>query len=398
MRPIVFIVSLVAIGVLAGVGASYGDLRRLGYSDVRLLSPKLPEQLQDDPHYNPQLPHPRAIAAELVFDFGAMERGEKLSHTFKVENQGDTPLVLEKGSTSCKCTVSGLDKTQVAPGESAEVTMEWTAESELPEFRQTATIKTNDPGRSELKFEVKGRIVQAILVEPRELNFEKSAGVTKSYEVHLTSVNFDNLEIVGHSFEDPATASYFDVNARPLTADELKQMPFFAAEPKGGALVTVTVKPGLPLGPIRQKIRLATNIESRPEIELPVHGSIQGDISLVGRGWNQSELLLTLGLLRSGAGAERELKIHVRGPHAGQVKFQVQEVRPAQIKVSLGESSELNDGRVQQVPLSIEIPADLPPVSLLGKNHGGFGEVVLSTTHPDFPELRLQLKFAIERQ
>ncbi len=42
------------------------------------------------------------------FDFGVGQRNTKLNHTFHVRNAGDEPLTLEKGATSCKCTLSDL--------------------------------------------------------------------------------------------------------------------------------------------------------------------------------------------------------------------------------------------------------------------------------------------------
>src|SRR5690606_1091071 len=38
------------------------------------------------------------------YDFGVMERGSSKSHTFKVTNDGQGPLQIAVGATSCKCT------------------------------------------------------------------------------------------------------------------------------------------------------------------------------------------------------------------------------------------------------------------------------------------------------
>ncbi len=396
MRSTIWILLSILIGAAIGLGASSSDLLRMRLSDEQLIAAGLPEVLQDNPRFNPALPHPRVVTDQVSYDFGKMERGSTQSHSFTISNEGDSLLELQKGKTSCKCTLSGLDQNRIRPGESGKVTLEWTASSEEPEFRQTATILTNDPARRSIEFVVNGKIYQQIELKPQGLVVNKLSGETKTLTVRATTVNFDHFEITGHSFQDQATASSYDVSYRPLTAHELNASDTLGQKPVGGVLITVTIKPGLPLGPIRQRILLDTNVPERPQVSLDVVGSIDGDISIVGgRGWNRDQLTLSLGAVSAKESIERDLKILVRGESAGAVEFQVAKVVPEQIQVSLGESTLLSAGRVQQVPLKIVLPRGLPSMSYLGKEHGGFGEIVLSTTHPEFPQLTLKLRFAI---
>lgn len=399
MRIAIWAFVIVLAGVALGAAASWPDLRRLNWPAEDLVSAKARNlRMRADPMFNPNLPHPRAIASETKFDFGEMERGGKQSHGFVIKNEGDAPLTLTKGKTSCKCTLSGLDKDSIAPGEKATVTLDWSAETDRPVFHQSATILTNDPGRPELTFEVDGKIVQHIRLEPSQLAVSKIAGETKSYEVRVVSVNFDNLRIVGNSFEDPSTAKYIDVSYRTLTPEELNTSGEAESAIKGGALVTVTLKPGLPLGLVLQRIRLATNLEQQPEVILPVAATIEGDISVVGgREWNGSRMLLSLGVLKASHTTRRELTLLVRGAAAGKVELHLDKVTPEGIRVQIGQSREISGGRVQRIPLTIEIPSGMRPVALMGKNQGGYGEIVLSTNHPEIGELRLKLQLAIER-
>ena len=66
---------------------------------------------------------PRAQLEETVYNFGSMEQGTSLSHAFKVRNVGGSPLSIEVGATTCKCTVGGLSTREVGPDEEAEVTL-----------------------------------------------------------------------------------------------------------------------------------------------------------------------------------------------------------------------------------------------------------------------------------
>ena len=52
---------------------------------------------------------------------------------------------MEKGSTSCKCTLSEMTDNQLPPGGVATVKLDITLKTTGTKFRQTAEIHTNDP-------------------------------------------------------------------------------------------------------------------------------------------------------------------------------------------------------------------------------------------------------------
>ncbi len=79
----------------------------------------------------------------------------------------------------------------------------------------------------------------------------------------------------------------------------------------------VTLKPGLPLGPIRQTIRLElrmAGVTPNPTVDLPIEGTIDSDISIVGRDWNSDAARLRIGDVQRAKGAKRDLFIVLRGP------------------------------------------------------------------------------------
>ena len=61
-------------------------------------------------------------------DFGIVERGHKVEFAFTFHNRGDGPLKLTSGGTTClKCTVSKIPVELIAPGESANVVVQYNA-------------------------------------------------------------------------------------------------------------------------------------------------------------------------------------------------------------------------------------------------------------------------------
>ncbi len=57
-----------------------------------------------------------------MYEFGVMELYETGKHEFVFKNTGEAPLVLQKGSTTCKCTLSQLEDCSIQPGEERVVT------------------------------------------------------------------------------------------------------------------------------------------------------------------------------------------------------------------------------------------------------------------------------------
>jgi hypothetical protein len=181
------------------------------------------------------------------------------------------------------------------------------------------------------------------------------------------------------------------VTYEPLSKEELDQN-----SAKSGLVVTVTSKPGLPLGPIRQKILLQTNVEDHNELQLPLQGNVTSDISVIGPDWSGTTGALRMGLIKSNQGATKTLKLVTRGPHRGDITFEVESKNPDFLKVEIGERTEFAGGSVTQVPITISVPKGLPPVNHSGTRLGKLAEIQIKTNHPDVPHVPVRVQFVIQ--
>lgn len=66
-------------------------------------------------------PEPMFSFAEEEWDFGTINDGEVVSHTFKFANTGGAPLVISDVTTTCGCTVPVWPKDPVEPGKTGEI-------------------------------------------------------------------------------------------------------------------------------------------------------------------------------------------------------------------------------------------------------------------------------------
>ena len=335
---------------------------------------------------------PRVAVDEEEYDFGRMDMHAEGTHGFVIENVGDGVLELSGGDTSCRCTVSELEATEIQPGDSAKVTVTWTAENTIGPYRQTAMVFTNDPARPSLTLTVSGRITAAARAVPAELVLSAvPADRLETAQVRVYCYLDEPFDILGLELEDRRTAEYFQLSLEPLPNDRLIE----ESEATSGRLLNVTLKPGLPQGPFRQKILIRTNLEASPKLVVPIQGSISSDIAIVGRGYDRQNGVLTFGTVSSETGAQRRLMLFVRGAHRKEVKFMPVEITPDLMRVELGEPKEIREGAVTQVPLTVHIPKGSRPANHLGSKQGKLGEILLDTNHPQAPRLRILVQFAV---
>jgi hypothetical protein len=382
----------VGLTVLLGIGAGIGTamFRMAQHSwDSTLAESEGSGEAKGEPTG----PQPRVSVNEESYNFGMMDSNSTARHEFVFTNIGEAPLKLEKGATSCKCTASVLEEGEIAPGESATVVVEWKAKGATTDFTQTAIIKTNDLHRPRVTLTIQGRVTVAVRAEPTNLIFTGVKGGEPATAVsRVYSFMAKPLEITGHKFLDPATAEYFEVACEPLSVEDVAK----EEGAKGGLLVRVTVKPGLPVGAFRQTITLQTNSAAAPEIALAVEGTINSEISVVGSGWNPKLGILDCGVVESGAGATRNLFIRASGPHPDEVSIKVAEVHPDLLKVEIGKANPAEGGNIALIPLTIKIPKGSHPASYLELERDKLGRIILETNQPQARHLQILVRFAVE--
>jgi hypothetical protein len=388
--PLIVVGSVVG-GLIVGVG---GALLEHGWGraklDLEYFTATRDAQRPEPPP--PEGPQPVAEVDREEFDFGVMERDATRSHTFRITNRGDHPLDLRKGSTSCKCTITKFEDRSVEPGKTAEIVLEWTARTAGDAFREVATIFTNDPKRTRLDLTVTGRIIETLELEPREFLFGKMlVGQEKTVRVRLLSYRNESLAILEAKLGDSETSRFFDVVIEPIPADQWTD-----AGAKSGVLVALTVRPGLPIGPFREQLELKTNVGDRETLRVYVEGHVVSDISIVGRGWSEDLGVLSIGRVNGQEGTKRKLAVFIRGNDSDAIQFETVKKSPDFLQIHFGKRTVIQGGRVVKLPLIVEIPPGVGPVSRLGTQQGDLGEILIQTNHPRAQQLRLRVRFVVD--
>jgi Protein of unknown function (DUF1573) len=385
MRIVTVIVSSAIVGTTIGAALAYVDVWP---GDVR---PR-PAHTTESPQA-PGPSEPRVQVDSPHFDFGTMQRGTTKSHEFEFRNVGHGPLTLRVGNTSCKCTLGSVPDEPIPPGGSVNVKLEWTAKINAGPFRQTASVITNDSTQSRVDLQVDGKVTEASGLFPPDFMFDKlTAGETKSAEVFVMSFDNDEPLTVGEPvLFNQETRKYFDVHVEPVERSVLPN-----PDAKQGVKITVTAKPGLPLGRFDQWLKLPSNIKDASTLEIPIIGRVVGNISIHGRLYSEDQGVLRLGTVKSDEGASAKLNIVIRGDDAAATTLSVETTDPPELKAELGEPNHLSSTLVH-VPLTVEVPRGTPPMAHLDTQQGEAGKITLKTNSKEAAQVVIHVRFDVER-
>ncbi len=95
--------------------------------------------------------YPEISFDETEYDFGEIEQGTNVEHTFTFTNTGNAPLVITNAKSSCGCTVPTWTKEPIAPGEKGEMLVKFNGSGQN-QVTKTVTLTANtESGTERLK-------------------------------------------------------------------------------------------------------------------------------------------------------------------------------------------------------------------------------------------------------
>lgn len=95
---------------------------------------------------------------EKMFDFGIINQGDTVEHTFVFQNIGTEPLKITSARGSCGCTVPKYSKEAVAPGGTGEVFVRFRSAGKMGKQNKTVTLITNAEVNNRVILTLRGTI------------------------------------------------------------------------------------------------------------------------------------------------------------------------------------------------------------------------------------------------
>lgn len=100
-----------------------------------------------------QNPEPTFKFEETDVDFGVINEGENIKHTYKFTNVGNEDLVIRTVRASCGCTVPTWNKEPIRPGKSGEIEVIFNSKNKPGNQVKNVTVVANtNPPETVLTF------------------------------------------------------------------------------------------------------------------------------------------------------------------------------------------------------------------------------------------------------
>jgi hypothetical protein len=325
----------------------------------------------------PTGPQPKVVIDEdPTYDFGKMSQHDKSSHTWLVRNEGEADLDLWiQGRPTCSCTIAKLEggkKATLKPGVATTIDLEWNTKEFKDDYSQGATFGTNDPRMPTFNLTIKGKVYPPVVIMPPEMIQFPRISNEESHRAKFAvySQERPELKVLKVTSSKP---ELIVAQTRELTDEEVKQLKI-----KRGTMVTVEVKPGMPLGTFHEELVVQTDHPKQPMTRMSVGGLIYGPISVTPPGARMSNV-------NAQKGASMDILMTVRG--GKETRFEVAD-KPAKIEVSVHRDDKVDPKGRYRLTVAV------PPGTAAGEVEG---IIVLKTDHKFARELRIPVTILISR-
>jgi hypothetical protein len=195
-----------------------------------------------------------------VLDFGTIPQGKKLNHVFTLKNKGDSPLSITRTKSSCGCTVVSLPRKTIEPGGSVDLKTTFDSTTFGGKVTKTITVETNDPTKPNYTLTITGIVSEVLVVTPRQLNL----GQIKAGTVGTVTVTLDNKG------DRPVKIISVTSPMPQVKVSSGKQL----IRPGESAPINVSVTPRPEDRFLSGYIIIKTDMPAKPEITVPVYGSV----------------------------------------------------------------------------------------------------------------------------
>lgn len=373
----------VGVAVVIGFGIGAAGLWFMQEpAPVKYIDPKTVKY--DRPEVAETGPYPTLTIDSAEHHFGGMELGDTGSHTYIVTNKGESELVLKQGPKSCACTRYDIEKTKLAPGESSKIIVEWKPKEAEMFFRQAMNLYTNDPEQTVLPLIVTGTVASLVQIIPKgEWDMGTMKGDTGGRrEGVIVSALLEEFEITDIRTSHPELT----VELVPAREEDIKSL-----KAKDGTELHAVLGTKIPAGPFHGTVTF--KLKDRPDRDytINVKGHRDGSIRFEGTKdllWDKRRELVDLGEFPAPTGKSGRLFLYLEGDD--EIEATDISTSPSFLQCTLEKDPEFRSPKKTRYILRFNVPPGSPTGGYRGSKSG---RVRLKTTHSEYPELNLRVRF-----
>jgi len=123
-----------------------------------------------------------------TIDLGDMYQGQKVGKTITITNIGGDTLKITGVKAQCGCTAALIDKSEVAPRDSAKLDITFDSHAYLGKVTKQVYISSNDTSNSKVTLNLTANVIQVLKLTPPYFGFD-NAKVDSEYVRTVTISN-----------------------------------------------------------------------------------------------------------------------------------------------------------------------------------------------------------------
>lgn len=132
-----------------------------------------------------------------VMDFGQVDNGEDVTHTFVLRNDGSRLVKVIQAKPSCSCTIIDLSAKEIAPGETINLTAVLDLAGATGPQCKSIFVRVDDPADTGLLLSMQGEAIEYIQTVPYGLTAFVEPGKLLERKIELTLAEDAPLVIDG---------------------------------------------------------------------------------------------------------------------------------------------------------------------------------------------------------
>jgi hypothetical protein len=220
--------------------------------------------------------------SSVVHNFGTIkEDGGLVSKTFKFTNNGDTPLIISKVSSSCGCTASEWSKEPLLPSGESTIKITYNPKGKPGPFNQSITIYSNASASGKV-LTIRGH------VSPRAKTLEEiyrrkigELGVSNSHlsvgKVFVDEIKVDTLKL--YNFDSNPLRLTFEMIPKHITI--LSSPDVLEPHKEGNVIIAFDANKLNDWGFVINRIRVKVNDENLQGNLISVSANIEENFSML---------------------------------------------------------------------------------------------------------------------
>jgi len=315
------------------------------------------------------LPKTEGVGPDIRFDdyewdFGRIDEGALVRHSFTFRNAGNSDLVITAVDTSCgDCLLSESGSQIVSAGGRGEIKGSFNSINQRREQSQTLRVRSNDPITPVVPLTVGGYILSArLIVSPESIDFgAPRRGETMTRDILVPLFPEESIVVTSASSDSPyVTVSISKSNYPSLL----------------GSIVTARLEPRAPIGELKGTINIVSNHPKQPKTGIPFTANVRGRLNI-------DRDLLFFGIVAKGHEQKTTSRLSVYGETPIRIRSADSSLKYVSVKV-------IPKTEGKEYILTATLSSDAPQGEVAGR-------VTLHTDDPEQPEISVPLCGYVEK-